>query len=88
MPQVNLPGSMASFVLPAAIPIHVMTTNGGKTTLQLLRVIWPRGMRARGLGQDGSVPAFPLPEVYIPPAGAAAPWWFTDIIVPAEHISN
>jgi hypothetical protein len=49
VPQVNLPGSMASFVLPA-IPIQAMTTNGGKTRQQLLRVIrLPRGMR--GLGQ-------------------------------------
>ena len=39
VPQVNLPGNMASFI-PPAIPIHAIVTNGGKTTQQL-----------RGLGQ-------------------------------------
>jgi len=34
VPQVNLPGSMASFI-PPAIPIHAIVTNGGKTTQQL-----------------------------------------------------
>jgi hypothetical protein len=84
VPQVNLPGSMASFV-PPAMPIQAINTNGGKTTQQLLRVIRPRGMRMRGLGQDAGAPAFPLPAVYIPPPGAPPPWWYADIVVPWEH---
>ena len=32
-PQVNLPGSMASFVLPAAVPAHLAAANGGTAGL-------------------------------------------------------
>jgi len=85
VPQVNLPGSMASFI-PPAIPIQTIAANGGKTTQQLLRIIrLPRGMRMRGLGQDPGAPASPLPDVYIPPPGTPPPWWVTDILVPWEH---
>jgi hypothetical protein len=43
VPQVNLPGSMATFVRPMMIH-DSMQANGGKTTQQLLRVIrLPRG---------------------------------------------
>jgi hypothetical protein len=83
VPQVNLPGSMASFV-PPAIPIQTIAANGGKTTQQLLRLIrLPRGVR--GLGQDPGAPAFSLPDVYVPPPGTPLPWWVTDILVPWEH---
>jgi len=58
VPQVNLPGSMASFVTPAAIPISAIAAKGGKTGLGWLHR-W-------GLGQDDS-------PVYAP-ANLTATW--------------
>jgi hypothetical protein len=58
VPQVNVPGSMASFVTPAAIPISAIAANGGKTGL--------RWLHRRGLGQDDST-------VYAP-ANLTATW--------------
>ena len=64
VPQVNLPGSMASFVWPTMVIHDSMRTNGGKTTQQL-----------RGLGQgcDPNDPLCGLPpdwyQLLYPPTG-------------------
>jgi hypothetical protein len=56
VPQVNQPGSMASFVLPAAVPVAPAQAANGNATRGLGAVdrYWPIG-RGSGLGQQAVV---------------------------------
>jgi len=64
VPQVNLPGSMASFVPPVAIPLFVpLASNGGRTQTGLG---W-----LRGLGQDWATDPCLAPTMVATPECAA-----------------
>jgi hypothetical protein len=73
VPQVNRPGSMATFVTPASIPISAIGMNGGKTTaLGALRVL---RYGRRGLGQDdGTVDFGTPPDITTTPVDTLPAW--------------
>jgi hypothetical protein len=72
VPQVNQSGSMATFVIPASIPISAIGRNGGRTTaLGALRVV------RRGLGQDASIDFGTPPDIMATTSTDTLPTWIT-----------